>query len=74
VISCPRGALPEIVEQGRHGFLINSIEDGVSAVQRIGEISRTECRRRVEERFTLPVVADQYLELYEVFQSDTNNG
>jgi len=64
VISCSRGALPEIVEQGRHGFLINSIEDGVAAVQRIGEISRSECRKRVEERFTLSVVADQYLELY----------
>ena len=64
VISCPRGSLPEIVEQGKHGFLINSVEEGVTAVQQIGEISRAECRKRVEEKFTLSVVADQYLELY----------
>lgn len=64
VISCPRGALPEIVEQGRHGFLINSVEEGVDAVNRILEISRAECRKRVEEKFTLSVVANQYLKLY----------
>jgi glycosyltransferase involved in cell wall biosynthesis len=64
VISSPRGALPEIVESGKQGFLISSVEEGISAVQRIGEIARTECRRRVEEKFTLSVVADQYLKLY----------
>ena len=69
VISCPRGALPEIVEQGRHGFLINSIEDGVAAVQRIGEISRSDCRRRVEDNFTLEIVADKYLELFTLQKS-----
>lgn len=64
VISCPRGALPEIVEQGLHGFLINSVQEGVAAVGRLGEISRAECRRRVEENFTLEIVAAKYLDLF----------
>lgn len=64
VIACPRGALPEIVEHGRHGFLIDGIEDGIAAVGRIGELSRAECRRRVEQRFTRKVVVEQYLTLY----------
>jgi len=72
VISCPRGALPEIVEHERHGFLVNSVAEGVAALQRIGEISRSECRGKVDKKFTLPVVADQYLKLYEVFQGYAN--
>jgi len=65
VISCARGALPEIVEHGRHGFLINSIDDGVHAIRRISEISRIECRARVEKKFSADVVVTQYEELYE---------
>jgi glycosyltransferase involved in cell wall biosynthesis len=64
VISCPRGALPEIVQDGRHGFLIRSVETGVAAVGRLSEISRTDCRKQAEEKFSVPVVADLYHHLY----------
>ena len=64
VISSPRGALPEIVEQGRHGFLINSIEEGVAAIKQLETIDRTECRRRFEQAFSSDVIAAQYLSLY----------
>jgi glycosyltransferase involved in cell wall biosynthesis len=64
VISCPRGALPEIVRDGVHGFLVQSIGEGVDAVRRIGEISRAACRRNVEDNYTVQVVAGKYLELY----------
>lgn len=65
VISCPRGALPEIVRQGIEGFLINSVEEGCDAVARIGTIDRAACRRRAEQEFTPDVVVSRYLELYE---------
>ncbi|MEO6053960.1 MAG: glycosyltransferase [Chthoniobacterales bacterium] len=65
VISCPRGALPEIVENGKHGFLINNEDEGVEACTKIGEISRADCRARVEEKFSLSVVSAQYTKLYE---------
>jgi glycosyltransferase involved in cell wall biosynthesis len=64
VIACPRGAVPEIVADGVHGFHIRSVAEGAAAVARIGELSRAECRRRVEERFTVARVADQYEALY----------
>jgi len=64
VITCPRGALPEIVRDGVEGFLIKEVADGVCAVSRMGEISRAACRRRVEEAFSAPVVVDQYMRLY----------
>jgi glycosyltransferase involved in cell wall biosynthesis len=64
VIATPRGAVPEIVVDGVHGFHIRGIEEGVKAVHRVAEISRLACRQRVEENFTVKVIADLYLDLY----------
>lgn len=64
VISCPRGALPEIVRPGVDGFLINSIEEGCEAVERVGALDRTECRRRAEDHFSAGAVVARYLDLY----------
>lgn len=64
VISCPRGALPEIIKDGQHGFLIRNFAEGIEAISRLGEIQRSECRRQAEERFSRAVVVDQYEALY----------
>jgi glycosyltransferase involved in cell wall biosynthesis len=65
VISTARGAVPEIVEHGIHGFHIKNTEEGAAAVRRLGEIDRRKCRQQVEEHFTAAKVADRYLELYQ---------
>lgn len=65
VISTPRGAVPEIIEHGKHGFLVSSIDEGALAVRELGKISRRACRERVETNFTLSVVAQRYLSLYD---------
>jgi len=64
VISCPRGALPEIVRPGIDGFLIQSIEEGCAAVARLAMIDRAVCRRRAEDHFSPGAVVARYLELY----------
>jgi glycosyltransferase involved in cell wall biosynthesis len=64
VISCPRGALPEIVRPGVEGFLIKSIEEGCEAVGKLATIDRAACRRRAEEHFSPRAVVARYLELY----------
>jgi glycosyltransferase involved in cell wall biosynthesis len=64
VISCPTGALPEIVRQGVDGFLIQSIEEGCEAVGKIGTIDRATCRQRALEHFSADAVLARYLELY----------
>ena len=64
VISCPRGALPEIVVPGEHGFLVRSVAEGVEAVAAIPSISRAACRARCEELYSRRVVVTQYEELY----------
>ena len=64
VISCPRGALPEIVRPGIDGFLVQSIEEGCEAVAKLGTIDRAVCRRRVEDHFSPRAVVARYLDLY----------
>lgn len=64
VISCARGALPEIVTPAKTGFFITSTDDGVAAVRRLPSLDRTACRREVETRFNINVCGAQYLELY----------
>lgn len=64
VISCPRGALPEIVDEGKTGFLIKSEAEGVEAVHKLGSLSRTACRQAAEERFSAGACAQSYLDAY----------
>lgn len=64
VVSCPRGALPEIVRPGIDGFLISSIEEGCDAVERVGALDRAECRRRALDHFSADAVVKRYVDLY----------
>lgn len=64
VISCPRGALPEIVREGVDGFLIRSIEEGCAAVGKVPALDRAGCRRRAVEHFSADAVVARYLDLY----------
>lgn len=64
VISCPRGALPEIVREGVDGFLIRSIEEGCAAVEKVAALDRAGCRRRAVEHFSADAVVARYLDLY----------
>ena len=64
VISCPRGALPEIVREGIDGFLISSVEEAVAAVERLPEFRRADCRHRAETCFSSEVIVAKYEDLY----------
>jgi len=65
VIAYNKGSMPELIEHGVTGFLVDSFEEAVAAIGRVGEIDRHACRRAVEERFTVERMADRYLSLYE---------
>lgn len=64
VITCARGALPEIITPEQTGFFITNAEEGALAVSRIPTLDRTACRVVAETKFSLSVCADQYLALY----------
>lgn len=65
VLTCARGATPEIVEEGRTGFFVSTVTGGVEAVRRLGELDRAACRRAAEERFSVRHCATQYIDLYQ---------
>ena len=64
VIAYPRGSMPELIVDGVTGFLVESFEEAVAAIDRIGEIDRAACRDHVAEHFTVERMADQYEALY----------
>ena len=64
VIAYRRGSMPELIDDGVTGFLVDSFDEAVRAIGRIGQIDRAACRRAVAERFTVDRMADRYLELY----------
>lgn len=65
VIAYRRGAVPEVIEDGVTGFIVEGLEDAVRAVERISTISRRRCRQVFEERFTATRMARDYLTIYE---------
>ncbi|QJA06684.1 glycosyltransferase family 4 protein [Thermosulfurimonas marina] len=64
VIAWRCGSVPEIIEPGRNGFIVESMEEAERAVAEIERISRRQCRRVFEERFTAERMARDYLALY----------
>ena len=59
------GALPEIIIEGETGFVVDSIDEAVSAVNRLDTISPAACRRNAESRFTAGHMAAGYAKVYE---------
>ena len=64
VIAMRRGSMPELIEHGVNGFLVDSLEEAAAAIDRVGEIDRAACRRTVVERFSVERMAGEYLALY----------
>jgi glycosyltransferase involved in cell wall biosynthesis len=65
VIAYGHGSVPEIIEDGVTGFIVNSEEEAVAALQRIDNLSRPRIRAEFERRFTARRMAENYLETYE---------
>ncbi len=65
VIAFNRGSMPEVVADGRTGFLVKNIEEACLALEKIDSISRYDCRRWVKEKFTQSRMVEDYLRLYE---------
>jgi glycosyltransferase involved in cell wall biosynthesis len=64
VIAFRRGALPEVIADGRTGLMVDSTDEMARAVDCVGQISTNECRQHVEERFSATRMAEDYERLY----------
>jgi glycosyltransferase involved in cell wall biosynthesis len=65
VIAMDLGSCREVIEDGRTGFLVNSVDEAVLALARVAEISAAECRRRVERCFSIETMIEGYERVYE---------
>ena len=64
VIAWPHGSVPEIIEDGVTGFIVEGRRAAAAAVRRVGELGRERCRAAFEERFTSGRMARDYLAVY----------
>ena len=64
VIAYRCGSVPEVIEDGLTGFMVEDIEGAIDAVHRLEELDRVRIRRRFEQRFAARRMADDYLRVY----------
>ncbi|MEP9373720.1 glycosyltransferase family 4 protein [Mesorhizobium sp. KR1-2] len=64
VIAWDNGAMPEVVDEGVTGFVVDTIDAAVAAVARLGELDRSEIRSTFERRFSVSRMANDYVKIY----------
>jgi glycosyltransferase involved in cell wall biosynthesis len=64
VIAYRRGSVPEIIDDGITGFVVEDEEDALAAIGRIGEIDRARCRETFLARFSAGRMARDYVDVY----------
>jgi len=65
IIAFRRGSVPEVVEDGTSGFVVDTIEEAVRAVRRIVSLHRIRVRAAFERRFTAERMARDYMQIYQ---------
>jgi glycosyltransferase involved in cell wall biosynthesis len=64
VVAFNRGSVPEVVDVGVTGFVVEDEPGAIGAVEQLSELSREKVRKRFEERFTARRMAQEYLAVY----------
>jgi glycosyltransferase involved in cell wall biosynthesis len=65
VIGYRRGSVPEIIEHGKTGFIVDGVTEAVAALARVDALSRADCRSAYEQRFSPARMSDNYLAVYQ---------
>jgi glycosyltransferase involved in cell wall biosynthesis len=65
VVAFNKGSMPELIENGKNGFLVKTVDEAIGAVVKIKDIDRACCRRHVEQHFTVNRMVEEYIQVYE---------
>jgi glycosyltransferase involved in cell wall biosynthesis len=65
IIAFGQGSVPEIVDHGVTGFVVDDVDEAVAAIPLVKALDRSAIRRRFEERFSVERMARDYLALYD---------
>lgn len=71
VIAFRRGSVPEVIDDGVTGFIVDGVEQAVQAVHRVEDLNRRQCRRAFEQRFSVSRMAADYLAVYQRLALDS---
>ena len=58
------GSCPEVIKDGETGFLVGNVAEAVRSLERISEIDRYACRRRVSQYFSVNTMVEAYERVY----------
>ncbi len=73
VIAFRNGSVPEVIDEGKSGFIVQSVAEAVVAVSKINQIPRALVRKVFEDRFTTSRMAKDYLHVYSsIIQNNQN--
>lgn len=65
VLAFRAGAVPEVIDEGVTGLIVDTLDEAVAALPRVLSLDRASVRRRFEERFSAKRMALDYLSVYE---------
>ncbi len=65
VVAWRNGSVPEVIDHGLTGYVVDSIDEAVDAVEKVEGLDRKKIRKTFEERFSSERMARQYVEVYE---------
>jgi glycosyltransferase involved in cell wall biosynthesis len=65
VVAFGRGSVPELIEDGVTGFIVDNVEQAVAALPKIRRLDRSRCRQVFEQRFSVTRMTDEYLKVYQ---------
>jgi len=71
VIAFRNGSVPEIIDDGKSGFIVSNIDEGVEALNRLNLLNRKIVREIFESRFSAEIMAKNYLRLYNLQRMKT---
>jgi len=71
VIAMDLGSCREVIADGKTGCLVNNVDEAVKAIERIDNIQRTDCRKHVEDNFTIDKMVEGYEKVYQqIFEKE----
>jgi len=66
VIAFNRGSMPELIINGKTGFLVSDINEAIERLKDINKINRKDCRDYAENKFTRSIMAEEYIKVYKM--------
>lgn len=65
VVAFNKGSVPEVIKDKKTGFIVNDEDEMIEAIKKIDLINRLDCRKHVEDNFTIEKMVNNYIKVYE---------